>query len=65
MFNIKDKLKSKKNLDQLIEEKTRDLEKLVGQRNKLQQVLRQIAPTILRLDGELTGLKRAKELQKK
>lgn len=53
------------NLDKLIEEKTKQLNKMVRQIQELRQQLNQLTTQSLKLDGEITGLKKARDLQEK
>ena len=50
-------------LNQLIKEKTEELSKKSQQLNALQQQLRDLNVEAIKLDGEITGLKKAKELK--
>ena len=52
------------NLKELIKEKTEELSKKGQQINSLQQQLRNLNVEALKLDGEITGLKKAEQLEK-
>ena len=52
------------NLKELIKDKTEELNQKGQQINALQQQLRNLNVEALKLDGEITGLKKAEQLEK-